>query len=176
MIFTSLAIAGTISAGTALAAGAAVYGTAASVSAANKATRATQAAAAAQRQAAVVQANRERRQSIRSMLIARASSVNAANVAGLQGSSAAGGGIGSISSQFGTNLGFGSQMSGLSQNIFNYQQSALGYQSRSQLFGAIGNLGFTAMPYLSGFGAVQDRTLPSGESPTSSPRPVARPW
>ena len=166
MVLTSIgsAVGGGALAGAAIVGG--TVATAASVSAANKATRATQAAAAEQRQAAVVQANRERRQSIRSMLIARSRAVNTANVAGLQGSSAAGGGIGSISSQFGTNLGFGSQMSGLSQNIFNYQQSALGYQGRSDMFGALGSLAFKSAPYLDGlqFNVGKEGSLFGGNS------------
>ena len=53
--------------------------------------------------------------------------------AGLQGSSALRGGLGSISSQIGANLGYGSMMSGLGQQFTTLSSQAAQLQGQAQL-------------------------------------------
>ena len=85
---------------------------------------------------------RQRRSAIREAQIQRAQTQAAAGGAGALGGSAVSGGLGSLTSQLGSGLGYSSQQSGISGDIFSIQQSNAAAQSRlggiSSLFGAIG--------------------------------------
>lgn len=115
-----------------------------SVNAAKKSAAATQQAAQTQVRIQQQQVAQQRRQSIRRSIIARSQLRSRAQAAGIRGSSAAAGGIGSISSQLGTNLGFGSMMSGLSGAYTALTGRANYLSSQSQMFGGIASLGFSA--------------------------------
>jgi len=104
--------------------------------------------AAEQRKAQQVQERRARRSAIRRNQISRATALSSAQSAGGFGGSGVSGGIQSASSRLGGALGFGSQMSGISQNITNLsmQSSALsgqiaGYQGDLQQARGIGAIG-----------------------------------
>lgn len=149
-IFTALAIGAGLT-GTALfATGAAMYGTVASMSASNRAMKAQKQATQVQIRQQEAQASRERRGSVRRGLIARARAANVAATTGMADTSAFLGGSGSLSSQVGSNLGYGGMMSGLSQDITRLSGKAAQAQGQAQLFGQIANL---AMPFAD-FGAV----------------------
>lgn len=94
----------------AVSAGAAVVGTVASYSQQKKAGK-------LQEQQQEANYRRERMQAIRQAQIQRASAMMSSVGAGSSESSGALGGIGAVSSQLGTQMGFGSQMSSLSQGI-----------------------------------------------------------
>lgn len=156
-ILGGLGVAGATALGTA-AVGVAAVGTAVGVSNTVKSVRATKAAAQATQQAAQTQVRiqqqqvaQQRRQSIRRSIIARSQLRQRAQAAGLRGSSAVGGGIGSISSQLGTNIGFGSMMSGLSGAYTALTGQANYLSSQSQMFGTIAGLGFGVARQASGF-------------------------
>ncbi len=63
-----------------------------------------------------------------------------ADMVGAGGSSAALGGISSLSSQFGANLGYGSMMSGLSQQYSGFTGQAAQFGAQAQLGGAVAGL------------------------------------
>jgi hypothetical protein len=153
MVATTLAAVGTAVgatvAGSAALGGAAVIAGAAGTVAAVKSVKAAKASAAASQQAAQTQVRiqqqqvaQQRRQSIRRSIIARSQLRQRAQAAGLDGSSAVAGGIGSVSSQLGTNLGFGSMMSGLSGAYTSLTGQANYLSSQSQMFGQISQIGF----------------------------------
>lgn len=150
----------------------AVAGVAGTVKAGNAAKK----SARLQQRAQELQQKRQRRAAIRSNMIASArarASAEASNVAqssGLQGA------VGAGRSQLGSELGFGTQMSGLSGQI-----TELGI--KQQRYQQIASLGFSAMNFgmsAQGQGLAQNmfgpvnRTLPSGVSPSSSPIPPSR--
>lgn len=81
-------------------------------------------ASKAAEQQQLLQDRRQRMQAIRSAQIQRASAIMSSIGAGSSESSGAMGGIGSIGSQLGTELGFGSQMSNLSGDINRANRSA----------------------------------------------------
>lgn len=74
--------------------------------------------------AARLQADRERRQAIRQQIRQQAEMRAGAQVLGLGGSSALAGGVGSVASQTASNIGFGTQLSGINQQIANLQGQA----------------------------------------------------
>lgn len=117
-------------------------GAAASIYGTVQAGKAQKKAAAAQQQQQEVSTRRDRMQAIREMQIKRAQAISSAQGAGALDSSGATGGIGSMSSQLGSNLGFSTQMSALSANISRYTQQANKYSSIAglggQLFSAMG--------------------------------------
>mgnify|MGYP005996262291 CR=1 FL=1 len=141
-LFTALAIGGALSVGAAIATGAAVYGTAASISASNRAMSAQKQATQVQIRQQQAQATRARRSAVRQSIIARARASNVAATTGMRDTSAVLGGLGSLSSQVGANLGYGSMMSGLSQQLTGLSGTIAQAQGQAQLFGEIGNLGF----------------------------------
>ena len=148
-VFTAIGTALGATAATAAITGVAAVGTAVGVSQTIKATKAAKAPAAATQQAAQTQVRiqqqqvaQQRRQSIRRSIIARSQLRSRAQAAGLRGSSAVGGGIGSISSQLGTNLGFGSMLSGLGQQYTSLTGQANYLRSQSQMATTIAGLGF----------------------------------
>lgn len=79
-------------------------------------------------------ARRSRRQAIRSAQLQRAQAMASAQGMGAMGSSGAMGGIGSLGSQLGSELGYSTQMSGLSAGITSAQQ-------RAQMWGGVAQLG-----------------------------------
>ena len=141
-LFTALAIGGAMTVGTAIATGAAVYGTAASISASNRAMSAQKQATQVQIKQQQAQVSRERRGAVRRGLIARARAANVAATTGMRDTSAVLGGLGSLSSQLGANLGYGSMMSCLSQQLTGLSGLAAQAQGQAQLFGQVASLGF----------------------------------
>ena len=101
-----------------------VGGTAYSINRGNKADRANRASQRVQEQQQKVSTRESRRQGIRGAQLARAQAVAGAYASGTEGSSSAIGGIGAIQSQLGQQLGFSTQMSGLSDQINYYNRVA----------------------------------------------------
>ena len=85
---------------------------------------------------------RQRRQAIRANIIRRSRARAQAQAAGVETSSGFAGAMGSLSSQLGTNLGYGSQMSGLGEQYTTFTGEANLASSRAQTFGQIAQLGF----------------------------------
>jgi hypothetical protein len=141
-IFAAIGAALTMSPGAAFLGTVAVGAGAASINASQRSAAASQAAVETQRQQAQQQAQAERRRSIRQFLMERQLRVNLAAATGLEGSSAARGGIGSLSSQLGTNLGFSSMMSGLNNLYYGQTLQAQNFAGQAELFGGISNLAF----------------------------------
>lgn len=116
-----------------------------SIKQAEKARDAQQQAAAAQRKAERARATQSQRRANREVLIRRAQAKAQAEALGGRGGSAIAGGISSLSSQFGSAVGFAGQMSGLSQDINMFQAQAASAAARSEMFGSLsgtaGNLG-----------------------------------
>ena len=136
-IFTTgiaAAIAGATGLSTA-AAGIAAYGAIAGVAGTVQAGKATRKAAAAQQKAQELQSKRQRRAAIRSNILASARAKASAQAAGTAQSSGLSGAVGAGRSQLGAELGFGTQMSGLSANISKFNMQA-------QTYGDIAKLGF----------------------------------
>lgn len=118
----------------------AVAGVAAGVQSARAAGAAAEAQAAAtatERRKESERVSFERRRAIRQTLMERQLAVNTAAVSGLEGGSAARGGISSLGSQLGTNLGFGTAQSGLSNLYFTQTMQAQRLSGQSQMFGAL---------------------------------------
>jgi hypothetical protein len=103
---------------------AAVGGTAYSINRQNKADRYNRAAVRKQEEQQKLATRESRRQGIRGAQLARAQAVAGAYASGAEGSSSAIGGIGAIQSQLGQQLGFSTQMSGLSAQINEYNRVA----------------------------------------------------
>jgi hypothetical protein len=144
MIGTALAM--TISA---IGSVAAVAAGAASVKATQQSIKAqTNASNAAQKQQEV-QSSASRRAAIREMQIKRAQTVASAQAAGVVGGSGVSGGLSSLGSQVGSNLGYSSQMSGLSREISMYNMQA---QKYSDIAGFAG----TVFQGLGGFGQLSN--------------------
>jgi len=148
-VFTSIGLALGATAATAALTGAAIVaggvgvaGSIASSKAAGKAVAAQQQAVAVQQQQAAVQATRQRRSSIRQNILACAGITNRATIAGVADSSGLAGGLGSAASQFGSNIGYSNQMSGLGNQLFSLQQTSLSAQGKSQLYSAVSGVGF----------------------------------
>lgn len=116
----------------------AIIGVGAGIASAQASAQAT----ATQRRQAQQQAMFERRRAIRQTLMERQLAVNIAASTGLEGGSAAAGGIASIGSQLGTNLGYGSLQSGLSNQYFQQTQMAQTLGGISSLFTGLSNVGF----------------------------------
>lgn len=88
------------------------------------------------------EAARSRRQAVRANILRRAQARAQAQAAGVETSSGFAGAMGSLSSQLGTNLGYGSQMSGLGEQYTTFTGEANLAASRAQTFGQIAQLGF----------------------------------
>lgn len=172
-VFTAIGTAvGATIAGSAALGGAALVAGAVGTAAAVKSVKSAKASAAATQQAAQTQVRiqqqqvaQQRRQSIRRSLIARSQLRSRAQAAGLAQSSAIGGGIGSISSQLGTNLGFGSMMSGLGQTYTALTGRANYLSSQSQMFGQISQLGFGMAGRIAGAGPFSFGGFGGGQEP-----------
>ena len=118
-----------------------IVGTTVGVAATVNASNAAKKAAGAQQKASNLQARRQRRAAIRSNILASARARASAQSAGTAQSSGLAGGVGAGRSQLGAELGFGTQMSGLSSEISMFQTQA---QRSSDLAGigfGIANLG-----------------------------------
>ena len=167
-LFTSLAVAGTISVGTAIAAGAAVYGTAASLSMQQKAMKAQGRAAETQVRMQQQQATRQRRQAIRAGIMRRQQAGAQAQAMGVADTSMVAGGLTGLASQLGANLGFGSMMSGLGQQYTSQTAQAAQLSGLASMYGTIGQLGFQGLQSstVRGFGA---------SKPTPAPLPYTMP-
>jgi type II secretory pathway pseudopilin PulG len=116
----------------------AIIGVGAGIASAQASAQAT----ATQRRQAQQQAMFERRRAIRQTIMERQLAVNIAASTGLEGGSAAAGGIASIGSQLGTNLGYGSLQSGLSNQYYQQTQRAQTLGGVSSLFTGLSNVGF----------------------------------
>jgi len=115
--------------------------TVASMNEQKKAGRAQASATQTQIQMQKTKATRERRTAIRANIAARSRMRNQAELTGVSGSSGAAGGISSVSSQGGANLGFGSQMSGLGQQFTAFSGQAAQHTSKAAMLGGLADLG-----------------------------------
>ena len=148
-VFTAIGTAvGASIAGSALLGGAAVAAGAVGTVAAVKSVKSSKAAARtavsvaeAQVQQQQVAATRQRRQAVRSFIRRRSQLRAAAAAGGVQGSGVAGG-LASLSSQFGANLGFGTQMGALSSQITTLSGLQATQQAQSGMYSNISSLGF----------------------------------
>lgn len=122
----------------AVGAAATIYGVSQQQKAISSQRQAAQTQATMQRE----QASRQRRSAIRQSIAARAQLQAAAQVRGLGETSALAGGLGSISSQLGANLGFGSMMSGLGEQYSQLSMAAVQKQGQAALYGSIADIGF----------------------------------
>ena len=140
-----------------------------------KAGRAQAAASNTQIQMQRTKATRERRQSIRANIAARARMRNQAELTGVAGSSGAEGGTSSVSSQGGSNLGFSSQMSGLGQQFTAFSGQAAQATSKAAMFGGLASLGGSVFSFgkAGGFDGFGGGGMSGGV--TSSPRPPTNP-
>ena len=118
-----------------------VVGTVKSVKSAKAASATAVQVAQAQVQQQQVAATRQRRQAVRSFIRRRSQLRAAAAAGGIQGSGVAGG-LASLSSQFGANLGFGAQMGALSGQITTLSGLQSTQQAQSGMFSNIASLGF----------------------------------
>lgn len=136
---------------------ASVAGTVASYSAQRKAAKASQ----RQQELATSRSNR---QSIREAQLRRAQAINAAAQMGALGGSAVEGGVGGLSSQLGSGLGFSSQMSGLSADIAKYSQ-------RANTWSAVASIGVGLFKLGGGFTELGETIKgdTSGSQPTKFP-------
>lgn len=121
------------------------------------------AAKASQRQQDLA-TSRSNRQAIREAQLRRAQAMNAAAQMGALSGSAVEGGVGGLSSQLGSGLGFSSQMSGISADIAKYSQ-------RANTWSAVASIGTGLFKLGGGFntlgGMLKNDT--SGSQPTKFP-------
>jgi len=140
-VFTTLAAAGLTGATLALT-GTAVYATGASLYTQNQAVQAQRGAARVQARQQQAEAARQRRGAIRQSILARAQASTVAAATGQMAGTAFQGGMASLTSQLGANLGYGTMMSGLSAQYSRLSDQAALYAGRSQLFESIAGIGF----------------------------------
>lgn len=152
---------------TALAIGAAVVGGAMAIKGQRDARRAARRSAAAQQKQQDVASRRQRRQAIREAQIARAQTVASAQASGATGSSAALGGAGSLGSQLGTEMGYSTQMSGLSRDISRFEQQRASAQNRAQIGGTLFSAGWQG---IGGFQGLSDMFSKPNQAQTPNPR------
>jgi hypothetical protein len=176
-IFTAIGTAVGASAAAAAATGAAIVGTAVAVGGTVVSMQSAQASARAQRQAAQRQirmqqaeAARQRRGAIRQSILARAQARTVAATTGQVAGTGFLGGMASLTSQLGANLGYGTMMSGLGQEYTALSGQAAYLASRSQMAEAIAGLGF-GMVGRSG----QIGQFVSGLTPAPTPQQTAYP-
>lgn len=148
-----------------------VIGAVASVAGTVMAYRGQKKAAAAQREQQAVATRRSRRQGIREMQIRRAQAIASAQASGTLGSSGAAGGIGGLSSQLGSDMGYSTQMSGLSARISAGAAQASRGQALAGLGGAFMQFGFNEGASFSDFFAKRKPT-PAPTSPVTFPSGV----
>ena len=148
-LFTSIGLAVGASAATAAATGAAIVGAAAAVGGTVVSMQSAQASARAQRQAAQRQirmqqaeAARQRRGAIRQSILARAQARTVAATTGQVAGTGFLGGMASLTSQLGANLGYGTMMSGLGQEYTSLSAQAAYQSGLASMYGTIADLGF----------------------------------
>lgn len=124
-----------------LATAAVIAGTAVSAFSTLKQRSAQKRAARNQRKLQTLQRNRERRRAFREAQLARSRALVQAAAGGVSQSTGVLGGVSSLSSQLGANLGFSTQGQGLSNNISRANQSAANAQSIGQLGGQVAGIG-----------------------------------
>jgi hypothetical protein len=120
----------------------AAVGTVAQVGGNIKTQRAQRRSAAAQRRLQTLERNKQRRQAFREAQLARSRATVQAAGMGALGSSGFQGGVGSLSSQLGANLGFSSQAQGISNQISQFGVQASQGQLLSGLGGQVAQFGF----------------------------------
>jgi hypothetical protein len=129
-------------------------GTAATVYSVNQQKKAASAQrAASEKQVAMQQQQvaRERRSAVRSAVVNRAAMRAQAEAANVATSSGFLGGQTSLFSQLGTNLGFSSTMSGLSQEYTKLTAQAAEFSAKGQMGQAVAGLGFQAAGFASNY-------------------------
>ena len=151
------------------AAGLSIVGGVVGVAGTVQAGRAAKKSSRLQQRAQDLQQKRQRRAAIRSNMIASARARSSAEASGVAQSSGLQGALGAGRSQLGAELGFGTQMSGLSGQI---TELGIKQQRASQIAG----LGFSAMKFgLSGQAqGLVDGMFKSSPAPSSSPRPPSK--
>ena len=153
------------------AAGLSIVGGAVGVAGTIQASNAAKKSARLQQRAQDLQQKRQRRAAIRSNMISSARARASAEAYGVAQSSGLQGAVGAGRSQLGAELGFGTQMSGLSGQI---TELGIKEQRASQIAG----LGFSTMKFgfsQQGQGLV-DGMFKSPLAPSSSPRPPSNPF
>lgn len=176
-VTAALATIGGVVGGGALAGAAIVGGATLATVGTVKSVKSAKAAAGAARSAAETQVKvqkaaetRQRRTAIRSFLRTRSRLSAAAAASGVQ-TSAAAGGLGSLSSQFGANLGFGAQISSLNQQI----TALSGIQStQTALSGMYGNIAGFGLNMLGRAGTIGGM-FPAGDPVTNAQIPTYDP-
>ena len=127
-----------------IAAGTTVAGTAYSVSQQRKSSKAQREISRRQQRQQALKAARSRRMAFRELQIKRAQAQASQAALGLSGSSGAAGGLASLTSQYGANLGYGSAMTNLSQEISSFSAISQSAQANAQTGAAVSGLGLAA--------------------------------
>ena len=152
---------------------AAVIGAVATVGGTVMQYKAQKKAAAASRRQQDLSTQRSNRQSIREAQLQRAQAIAAGASMGALGGSALAGGLGSLGSQLSSELGFSSQMSGLSADIEKFQQKAA-------MWGAVAGMGGTLFQLGGGFDGMKEafnkQPKQAPTPPMTSPRPRPNPY
>lgn len=130
----------------------AVAGTAYSINQQEKAASASRARAATQQRQQEVQAARSRRAGVREAQRRRAMLRAQSEALGAVGGSGFAGATGSLTSQLGSNLGFSTQMTGLSRDVTQFGMQETTALSNAQMGSSIANLGMQAVSGLGGLG------------------------
>ena len=120
---------------------------------------------------AELEQRRARLKTIREGRVKRAESLNAGASQGTMGSSGLSGGLASVGSQVGTELGFSTQVGAINDNIFKSSMKQAKFQQMGSIFGGIGQIGGAMF---SNSGAISG-AFGSSAAPTHSPMPVPRP-
>ena len=128
----------------------AVAGTAYSINQQEKAASASRAAAATRQRQQEVQATRSRRAGVREAQRRRAMLRSQAQALGAVGGSGFAGATGSLTSQLGANLGFSTQMTGLSREVTQFGMQEATALSNAQMGSSIAGLGMQAVSGLGG--------------------------
>ena len=121
-----------------------VAGTAYSVSEQRKSSKAQREISRSQQRQQALRAARSRRMAFRELQRKRAQAQASQAALGLSGSSGAAGGLASLTSQYGANLGYGSAMTNLSQEITSFSSLAQQTLSNAQTGAAVSGLGLAA--------------------------------
>ena len=99
-----------------------------------------------QLEAEEVRVRRSHRQAIRAAQIQRARTVNSGIASGAQGSSGLAGGLSSLRSQLGTELGVSSQLSNIASDQTNLSIASGKAAASSRLFGNVSSIAFNQSP------------------------------
>jgi hypothetical protein len=121
--------------------------TIASVKAQKQATKANVAIAEQQQKQQDETYRRQQRAAVREAQLRRAQGMAMSQGAGVVQSSLTSGGVSSIGSQLGSTLGFGSQMSGISEQITNLGIKSANATQRANTFAAVADIGATSFNY-----------------------------